>query len=382
MPGPPGLRSPAQRYLLVSVGMVPHPAPGVGDHGLQLRLLRLPTQLHPYLLAGGHKDRGIPRTPGRLHRLYAPPRYSPSSLYYLQDGETRPVAKIVDAVLSRLRPSECQEMGTSEVLDVDLVADSAGVGRRVVRAEDLHRAPLPCRPEHERDEVGLGLVGLSETSAGTGDVKVAQAGSRQTPRLRYRPDHPVHRKLRCPVGVARQRRGHLRDGNLLGLPVDGGRRGEHKPLYSSLTHRFEQVEGSADVVAVVALGLLDGLAHQREGGEVQDAVEASGEDDFQPFCVEKVGLDEAGLFGDGPLVSFREVVQDGCLVARFDELVGDHAPDVACPARDQELHVVALSTASLSVPAVASGRASTMYAPAPVSLPARYFSLSAVRLGG
>ncbi|HEX5975406.1 MAG TPA: NAD-dependent epimerase/dehydratase family protein [Rubrobacteraceae bacterium] len=45
-------------------------------------------------------------------------------------------------------------------------------------------------------------------------------------------------------------------------------------------------------------------------------------------------------------------------------------------------HEEAPSTAARRVFAVSSGSASTIYAPAPVSLPARYFSLSAVRLGG
>ena len=39
-------------------------------------------------------------------------------------------------------------------------------------------------------------------------------------------------------------------------------------------HRLEQVQRAADVGPVVALGMADGLAHQRQRGEVQHPVEA------------------------------------------------------------------------------------------------------------
>ena len=75
-------------------------------------------------------------------------------------------------------------------------------------------------------------------------------------------------------------------------------------------HRVEQVARADDVVVPVALGELDGLGDEREGGEVQDAVVAAGQRAVRRGRVEQVDLEQLGLPRDGAPVAAREAVQD------------------------------------------------------------------------
>ena len=113
---------------------------------------------------------------------------------------------------------------------------------------------------------------------------------------------------------------------------------------------------------------------------MEHAVEAFGERLAGESGVHEVSLKKASPFGDSPTVSLGEVVEHDRLVARIDELGGDDATDVASPACHQDLHGPSIFPRKVS--ALTSGSTSMMNAPAPVSLPARYFSLSAVRFGG
>src|SRR5215211_4886755 len=111
-----------RRFLLVTVGMVLHPGPGVGDHGLQFRLLGFPAEVGLDLLARGHERGRVPRPPRRLDGGYALACDVAGGFDHLPDGEACPVAEVVDAVLSWLGCLECQQMGAAEVFDVDVVA--------------------------------------------------------------------------------------------------------------------------------------------------------------------------------------------------------------------------------------------------------------------
>jgi hypothetical protein len=163
------------------VGVGQEPVPGVGDHGLELRFLGFPSQLGPYLVARGHYDRRIPRAPGRLDGLYAPPRYPVSRFYDFAHREACPVAKVVDVVLPLPRRLEGEKVCAAEVLDVDIVAHRRAVARGVVGAEDLDRIVHPCRHlERYRDDLGLGTLDGAEATASTGDVEVAEAYRAQT----------------------------------------------------------------------------------------------------------------------------------------------------------------------------------------------------------
>src|SRR5215211_1428405 len=324
--------------LPVTVGMVSHPGPGVGDHSLQLGLLGLPTEVGLDPLARGHERRRVPRTPRRLDGVHALARDAAGGFDDLPDGETRAVTQVVDAVLSWSGRLERQQMGAAEVLDVDVVAHRGAVSRRVVGAEDLHGRALRRGLEYEGDQMRLRMVILPEPAARTGHVEVAEARRGQPAGLADGADEPVYGELGAPVGVGRQGRGRLLYRNLLGLPVDGGCGGKDQPPCTRLAHRLQKVERPADVVAVVALGLLHRLADEGERREVEHTVEAFGERLAGEPRVYEVSLDQSRPFRNGLSVPFGEVVEHDRLVAHFDELGGDDATDVARPPGYQDLH--------------------------------------------
>ena len=123
-----------------------------------------------------------------------------------------------------------------------------------------------------------------------------------------------------------------------GLAVGRGGRGEDQAPDVVRAHRVEQVQRADHVPAPVALGVLDGLAHERERGEVQDAVEPAREHGVERGRVQQVGLDEGRALRDRLAVAAVERVEHGDLVAARDELLRDDRADVAGSAGDEEAH--------------------------------------------
>src|SRR5215208_2224244 len=142
-------RSIPHRPWLVFVGVDLDPIPDVGDHGFEVWLFGFPTELGPYLLGRGHDDRRVPRTLGRLHDVYAPPRNPAVRLYNLGNREVRAVAEVVDPLLALLGCLERQKVGALEVLDVDEVArpcrDASNSPSRVPKTSTASRRPAATR---------------------------------------------------------------------------------------------------------------------------------------------------------------------------------------------------------------------------------------------
>ena len=151
--------------FFIAARVVLHPVPGVGDHGLQGRLLRRPAELSLDLLAGRDEYRRVPGAARGCDSLDGTAGAAPGRLDDLPDGESGAVAEVVDAVLSGLRFAgglQRQEVRASQILDVDVVADGGAVGGRVVGAEDFHGFSLPEGGlEDQRDQVRLRLVILT-----------------------------------------------------------------------------------------------------------------------------------------------------------------------------------------------------------------------------
>ena len=101
----------------------------------------------------------------------------------------------------------------------------------------------------------------------------------------------------------------------------------------------------------VELRLADGLAHERERREVQDALDVPArEDRTQSITVADVGLDEGSALRNGRAMAPAEVVDDDHVVAILNQLLGDDAADVAGAAGDHELHEAGQSRRPLGVP--------------------------------
>ncbi len=170
---------------------------------------------------------------------------------------------------------ERENVRRRQVLDVDVVTDRGAVGRLVVGPIHLDvRGVADRRPQHVRDQMCLGVVVLPGIAACSCDVEVAQAHRAQPIGAAEVADHPIDRELRSAVRVRRQCRRVLRYRDLIGLAVDRRRRGEDEQRDGRGHHRLEQIQGASDVGAVVTLGPGNRLTHERQRGEVQDAIEA------------------------------------------------------------------------------------------------------------
>jgi hypothetical protein len=191
--------------------------------------------------------------------------------------------------------------------------------------------------------MGLGLVILARVTRGSGDVEVPQAHRPEPVGEAEVADHPVDGELGGAVGVRRARRGVLADRDLVGLPVDRARRGEHEPCDAGRVHRLEQVERAGHVRAVVALGVAHRLRDERERREMEHAVEPLADRLGHLRLIAQIGFDEPGVGGDRLAVPALEIVEHDDLVAALQKLPGDDRSDVAGAAGDEQFHGVAVS---------------------------------------
>ena len=202
------------------------------------------------------------------------------------------------------------------------------------------------RAQDVGDQVGFGVVILAYAIARTGDVEVPQADRAQPGRRAEIADHQVDGELRGAVGVDRPGDGRLADRDLVRLPVHRAGRGEHQARNAGGRHRLEQVQGPAHVRAVVALGVADRLRHERQRGEVHDAVESALERRVDRLAIEQIRDDEVCAIRDGGAVALLEVVEHDHLVAGGEQLPSDDRADVARAARDEQLHLRRLTRRS------------------------------------
>ena len=136
--------------------------------------------------------------------------------------------------------------------------------------------------------------------------------------------------------------GLLRDGNLVGLAVDGRRGGEQHVVAAVQGGGFQDVQEGGEVVLVVHHRLLDGFADRLECGEVDNGVDGvSGEQGPGRLSVAEVHLLEGDVIPSGNLfrafvagqVAVGEVVGHDDVVTGLDEFHGHVASDEARSAR-------------------------------------------------
>ena len=218
---------------------------------------------------------------------------------------------------------------------MDVVADAGAVRGGVVVAEDGDRLAAALRDlEHQRDEVRLGIVALTARPVGARHVEVSKGDRAEAVGRGLAGDHVVDGQFGGAVGVGRLGGGGLDDRDLFRLAVGGGRGGEHQGAHVRLAHRAEQRHGAADVVLPVLLRLHHRLADLGERGEVQHAVVGG----VEPLAgVADVALDERGTGGHALAEAGGEVVEDGDLVARLQEVLGHDTAHIPGATGDQVL---------------------------------------------
>src|SRR5439155_5971820 len=132
----------------------------------------------------------------------------------------------------------------------------------------------------------------SQLPASSGHVEIAQTDRCQTMRSDHKADHLVDRQLRSSIGIGRTRNGRLENRYLFRFPIDLGGRREDEAWYSCSTHGLQEIKRAADVVAVVALWLLDGLSYQGQRRKMQHAIKSQCKHLIQQCFIEQSALDE------------------------------------------------------------------------------------------
>ena len=83
----------------------------------------------------------------------------------------RPARSIVEQM------PECTSVGVGQILDVNVVADGSAVGRWVVGAEHLYWGKFTkCRLNHERNQIGFGVMLLTQLALmiGSHGIEIAK----------------------------------------------------------------------------------------------------------------------------------------------------------------------------------------------------------------
>ena len=232
-----------------------------------------------------------------------------------------------------------QEVGLAQVHDVDVVADAGAVGGGVVAAEDGDVGAAPgCGLQHQGDEVGFGVVAFAQFAfgVGAGGVEVAQAYGLESEGAVVAGQGLFHHPFGDAVGVDGARGVGFVDGHVVGLAEEGGGGREDEALDVVRDHGVEQVEGVAEVVAVVEVGPRHRFAHLDGGGEVHDAGKGMAPEELvECGAVGKVGLDEFAA-DDGVAMAGGEVVEGDDLMACGAQQLDHVRADVAGAADDED----------------------------------------------
>ena len=228
-----------------------------------------------------------------------------------------------------------------EIGGVHVVANAGAVGRRVVGAEDLQRIhPALSDPQHQRNEVGLGIVVLAvrTVGVGAGGVEVAKQREPESVGLREVADHPLDGELGPGVGAAGHLLGLLAHGHLGVEAVGRTRAREEHPVDVRLAHRRQQAERADDVVAVVVVGVGHRLADVGRRGEVHHRLDAVVlHDRGELRGVGEVAHHET-IRGHRVAMAEAEVVVGDGVGAFGDQVAKAGGPDESGAAGDEDLH--------------------------------------------
>ena len=227
----------------------------------------------------------------------------------------------------RLRPRGALEL--RRVLDVREVARLGAV------AVDDRRAAAEQRRDEPRNRRRiLGARILPRTV----DVERPEGSGGHAERGRVGGHESFARRLRRRVRRERPHRHVLPLGQHRRVAVDRARRREDEPLHLRPPRLLEQPERPVDVDPPGVAGVRDGTRHGGNGGEVDDAFDASKRRPHD-VRVAQVGADDVELAAQ-PLevapVPGGEVVEDAHRIPRREEPADDRRADESAAAGDQD----------------------------------------------
>ena len=229
-------------------------------------------------------------------------------------------------------------MGFGKIRDMDEVAHAGAIPRRIVVAEQLHRARAADRSQQGvGDEVGELRVVLADIAidVGAGGVEIAERPEAQAVRAREILEHLFAHQLGVAIDADRVLRQVLGKRQALGIAVDGAGRGEDKVGDALGDDGAQEVEHAADIVVVEGAGIALALAHFDAGGEVHHGVGLVLSDGgAQRLGVADVALDQ-GAPAHGVVLAGAHVVENDGLAAGHVQRLGRMGADIAGPAANQ-----------------------------------------------
>ena len=308
---------------------------------------RAPAEFAHRPLAGGDQHRGIPGAAVDVARRDRVPGDAPAAVDHLAHAEPGAVAQVDDPVASRFGVLQRQRVRVGEVAHVDVVADAGAVrGGPVVAVHQDLLAPAGRHLQHQRDQMGLDGVPLTEPGVGAGDVEVPQARRPQTVRGGVGGDGVVDGQFGGAVGVGGAGGRILGDRNRFRLAVSRRGGGEHQPRCCGRTDHLEQLERLDDVAEPVPLRRLDRLPDQGARREMQHPVEGAVAQQSRGRR-HHVVVDEIRAVGHCVGVSGGQIVDDHHPVSLLEKHFRAHTADIAGAAGDEQLHAKALACSTM-----------------------------------
>ena len=285
-----------------AVGVLLLPVPAVADH-LFDAVLGFPAQLAfgfgGVAVAGGD----VAGTAGLDAVGHLDTVHLDEGVDHVEDAVAVACAEVVDVeAAAALDGLEGADVAAGEIDDVDIVAHAGAVGGVIIVAED---AQLGTFAHGDLGNVGHEVVGdavgvLSYRAAlvRTHGVEIAEEDDVPFGVGLLDVDEYLFKHTLGPaVGVGALTLGTcLGDGDLSGVAIDGGARGEDDILAAVLTQHVEEHEGAGDVVVIVLPRFGDALAHGLEAGEMDAGVKMVLLHDFaEAFAVADIDLMERYL---------------------------------------------------------------------------------------
>ena len=140
------------------------------------------------------------------------------------------VAKVVDDA-APVQLAQRAQVSLTQVGHVDVIPDAGPVRGVIIGAEyRQRRAPLQRSVYHQRDQMGFGVMVLSQHACrvGAGGVEIAQASTPQAMQLVRPEQRTLDHQLALAVGGRRGDPGILSDGQAVGHAEQVGCAGQHE----------------------------------------------------------------------------------------------------------------------------------------------------------
>src|SRR2546426_4596172 len=200
--------------LLIAIRMIPMPVPGAQHDAFQIGVARLPTEFTLNLGRTRNEDGRIAQTTRTFSRGNGMASHLAGNFDDVADTEAAPVSQVIDKLAAARERIQGQQVRSSQVHHMDIVADASPVGSRIVSAVDGDLLTLTQGYlQNQRDQMGLRLMGFPAIGSRAGSIEVTEAGVPQAVDAMKPRQHTFHEKLRFSIGIRRVERVILLNGS-------------------------------------------------------------------------------------------------------------------------------------------------------------------------